>query len=103
MFIAHMVVGPIGWKIGTGIADVVYAGLTSDFRFIFAGLFGILYAPIVMTGLYHMTNAIDTQLISAMQNTATTVFLVTEEGETSGIQYLTGMDAQAGSTPVIRF
>lgn len=71
VFIAHMVVGPIGWKIGTGIADVVYAGLTSDFRFIFAGLFGILYAPIVMTGLHHMTNAIDTQLISAMQNTAT--------------------------------
>ena len=61
VFIAHMVVGPIGWKIGNAIADVVYAGLTSNVRFLFAGLFGLLYAPIVMTGLHHMTNAIDTQ------------------------------------------
>ena len=64
VFIAHMVVGPVGWTIGNAIADVVYAGLTSDFRFIFAGIFGFLYAPVVMTGLHHMTNAIDSQLIS---------------------------------------
>ena len=40
VFIAHMVVGPIGWTIGNAIGDVVYAGLTSNFRFLFAGLFG---------------------------------------------------------------
>ena len=49
VFIAHMVVGPIGWSIGNAIADVVYAGLTSNIRFVFAGIFGFLYAPIVMT------------------------------------------------------
>ncbi|HIW83191.1 MAG TPA: PTS system trehalose-specific EIIBC component [Candidatus Dorea gallistercoris] len=65
VFIAHMVVGPIGWTIGNAIADVVYAGLTSDFRFVFAGIFGLLYAPVVMTGLHHMTNAIDSQLIAS--------------------------------------
>lgn len=65
VFIAHMVVGPVGWTIGNAIADVVYAGLTSDFRFIFAGIFGFLYAPVVMTGLHHMTNAIDSQLIAS--------------------------------------
>lgn len=65
VFIAHMIVGPIGWTIGNAIADVVYAGLTSNFRFVFAGLFGLLYAPIVMTGLHHMTNAIDSQLIAS--------------------------------------
>ena len=64
VFIAHMVVGPIGWTIGNAIADVVYAGLTSNIRFVFAGIFGLLYAPIVMTGLHHMTNAIDSQLIA---------------------------------------
>ena len=64
VFIAHMVVGPIGWSIGNAIADVVYAGLTSNIRFVFAGIFGFLYAPIVMTGLHHMTNAIDSQLIA---------------------------------------
>ena len=69
VFIAHMVVGPIGWKIGNGIADVVYAGLTSDVRFLFAAVFGLLYAPVVMTGLHHMTNAIDSQMASTLGGT----------------------------------
>ena len=60
--IAHTVVGPIGWKIGDAIATVVYNGLMSPFGVVFAGVFGLLYAPVVMTGLHHMTNAIDTQL-----------------------------------------
>lgn len=64
VFIAHMVVGPIGWTVGNAIADVVYAGLTSNYRFIFAGVFGLLYAPVVMTGLHHMTNAIDSQMLA---------------------------------------
>ena len=64
VFIAHTVVGPIGWTIGNAIGDVVYAGLTSDFRFLFAAVFGLLYAPLVMTGLHHMTNAIDSQLLN---------------------------------------
>lgn len=69
VFIAHMVVGPIGWTIGNAIGDVVYAGLTSNIRFVFAGVFGLLYAPIVMTGLHHMTNAIDSQLIATTEST----------------------------------
>ena len=64
VFIAHTIVGPIGWTIGNAIGDVVYAGLTSDFRFLFAAVFGLLYAPLVMTGLHHMTNAIDSQLLN---------------------------------------
>ena len=36
VFIAHMVVGPIGWTIVNAIGNVVYAGLTSNFRFVFA-------------------------------------------------------------------
>ena len=69
VFIAHTVVGPIGWTIGNAIGDVVYAGLTSDFRFLFAAVFGLLYAPLVMTGLHHMTNAIDSQLLNIPPNT----------------------------------
>ena len=64
VFIAHTIVGPIGWTIGNAIGDVVYAGLTSAFRFLFAAVFGLLYAPLVMTGLHHMTNAIDSQLLN---------------------------------------
>ena len=67
--LAHTVVGPIGWAIGNWIADVVYSGLTSRYGFLFAGVFGLLYAPMVMTGLHHMTNAIDTTLSSAFGGT----------------------------------
>lgn len=64
VLVAHTIVGPIGWQIGDAIASVVNAGLTSNVRWLFAALFGLLYAPIVMTGLHHMTNAIDSQLVN---------------------------------------
>lgn len=69
VIIAHTVVGPIGWAIGKGIADVVYGGLTSSFGVLFAAVFGLVYAPIVMTGLHHMTNAIDTTLTNMFGGT----------------------------------
>ncbi len=69
VIIAHTVVGPIGWKIGDAIANVVYNGLMSSFGVVFAGIFGLLYAPVVMTGLHHMTNAIDSQLTNLYDGT----------------------------------
>jgi PTS system trehalose-specific IIC component len=66
---AHAVVGPIGWIIGSWISKIVYAGLTSSFRWLFATLFGFIYAPLVITGLHHMTNAIDLQLIAEFEGT----------------------------------
>ena len=69
VIIAHTVVGPIGWKIGDALANVVYNGLFSSFGWLFAGVFGLLYAPLVMTGLHHMTNAIDSQLVNAYEGT----------------------------------
>lgn len=69
VFIAHAVVGPIGWRIGDAIAFVVNLGLTSNVRWLFAAVFGLIYAPIVMTGLHHMTNAIDSQLVNTTGGT----------------------------------
>lgn len=69
VIIAHTLVGPIGWTIGNGIADVVYSGLTSSFGVLFVAIFGLVYAPIVMTGLHHMTNAIDTTLTNMFGGT----------------------------------
>ncbi len=62
VLIAHLVLGPIGWTIGSWISTVVYTGLTSSFKVVFAAIFGFFYAPLVITGLHHMTNAIDLQL-----------------------------------------
>ena len=60
----HFILGPIGWKIGSVISSVVYAGITGPLKVVFAAIFGFVYAPLVITGLHHMTNAIDLQLIA---------------------------------------
>ncbi|WP_297427436.1 PTS system trehalose-specific EIIBC component [Clostridium sp.] len=70
VLIAHIVIGPIGWAIGSAISKVVYGGLTSSFGMIFAAIFGFLYAPLVITGLHHMTNAIDLQLMAQFGGTS---------------------------------
>lgn len=69
VLIAHVIVGPIGWTLGDWISKAVYAGLMNPFGWLFAGLFGLLYAPLVITGLHHMSNAIDSQLISSYGGT----------------------------------
>lgn len=64
LVLAHTVLGPLGWTIGKALSTVVLAGLTGPLKSIFGLIFGALYAPFVITGLHHMTNAIDTQLIA---------------------------------------
>ncbi|MBM7642298.1 PTS system trehalose-specific EIIBC component [Streptococcus loxodontisalivarius] len=70
LILAHTVLGPIGWTIGQWISTIVLAGLTGSFKWLFGAIFGALYAPLVITGLHHMTNAIDTQLIADAGGTA---------------------------------
>ena len=66
---AHFVLGPIGWKIGSAVSSVVFTGITGSFQAVFAAVFGFIYAPLVITGLHHMTNAIDLQLIADYHGT----------------------------------
>lgn len=66
---SHFVLGPIGWKMGSVISSVVYAGITGSFKILFGALFGFVYAPLVITGLHHMSNAIDLQLIADYEGT----------------------------------
>ena len=66
---ANAVLGPVGWAVGSWVSRVVYAGLTSSFRWLFATVFGFIYAPLVITGLHHMTNAIDLQLMAEFGGT----------------------------------
>ena len=69
VILAHTVLGPVGWTVGDWISSIVWAGLNSSVKWLFAGVFGFVYAPLVITGLHHMTNAIDTQLISSFGGT----------------------------------
>ena len=56
-------------RIGSAISSVVFSGITGDFRVVFGAIFGFVYAPLVITGLHHMTNAIDLQLIADYHGT----------------------------------
>lgn len=69
VLLAHTVLGPIGWKIGSVISGVIVAGLTSSFGWLFAGIFGMIYAPLVITGLHHTLLPVDLQLISDIGGT----------------------------------
>jgi PTS system trehalose-specific IIC component len=64
VILAHTLLGPVGWWIGSKLAELVFTGLTSAFSWLFAGVFGFIYAPLVVTGLHHMSNAIDMQLVA---------------------------------------
>lgn len=66
---SHFVLGPVGWKIGSAVSAVVYAGITGPVKVVFGALFGFVYAPLVITGLHHMSNAIDLQLIADYEGT----------------------------------
>lgn len=66
---AHFVLGPIGWKIGEWVSAFVMAGISGNFRVLFGAVFGFFYAPLVITGLHHMSNAIDLQLINSTGGT----------------------------------
>ena len=66
---AHFVLGPIGWKVGEWVSAFVMAGISGNFRVLFGAVFGFFYAPLVITGLHHMSNAIDLQLINSTGGT----------------------------------
>ena len=96
---AHFVLGPIGWKIGSVISSVVYAGITGSLRIVFGAIFGFVYAPLVITGLHHMSNAIDLQLIADFGGTMLWPMIalsnIAQGSAVLGMIYLQKNDAQA--------
>lgn len=69
VFIAHSVIGPFGRWLGDGFGHLVQVAVTGDYGVIFSSLFGFLYAPLVITGIHHTTNAVDLQLFQTMGGT----------------------------------
>ena len=61
---ACFVLGCLGRALGSAVSSAVYAGIAGPFRVIFGAVFGFVYAPLVITGLHHMSNAIDLQLVA---------------------------------------
>lgn len=77
----------------------VYAGITGPLRIVFGGIFGFVYAPLVITGLHHMSNAIDLQLIADFGGTMLWPMIalsnIAQGSAVLGMIYLQKNDAQA--------
>lgn len=63
MFLSYTIIGPISREIGNGIAFAFETVLTGPFKIIGAAVFGLIYAPLVITGLHHTFLAVDLILI----------------------------------------
>lgn len=63
-FLAFIVIGPLALWLGTGITN----GITFIFEhagWLGGAIYGLLYAPLVITGLHHMFLAVDFQLMGS--------------------------------------
>lgn len=96
VILAHTILGPIGWRIGTWIGRIVLYGLTGPVKWLFGLLFGAFYSPLVITGLHHMTNAVDAQLIGDYHGTQLWPMIalsnIAQASATLGVWWLTRHD-----------
>ncbi|EOV6310528.1 PTS trehalose transporter subunit IIBC [Vibrio parahaemolyticus] len=69
VILAHSIIGPFGRMLGNGVAFAAKAAMTGDFAMIGSTIFGFLYAPLVITGIHHTTNAVDLQLMQELGGT----------------------------------
>ena len=69
VILAHSIIGPFGRMLGDGVAFAAKAARTGDIAMIGSTIFGFLYAPLVITGIHHTTNAVDLQLMQELGGT----------------------------------
>lgn len=69
VFLAHSIIGPIGREIGDLIGIFFQTILTGKFAILGSIIFGFLYAPLVITGVHHTTNAIEFTLVQQIGGT----------------------------------
>ncbi|EGR2797038.1 PTS trehalose transporter subunit IIBC [Vibrio navarrensis] len=67
--LAHSIIGPFGRELGNWVAIAAKAAMTGDFAVLGSMVFGFLYAPLVITGIHHTTNAVDLQLMQELGGT----------------------------------
>ena len=64
VLLSYILIGPVSRTLGDTIAMVFNGLLTGPFKLVGAVIFGLLYAPLVITGLHHTFLAVDLQLIA---------------------------------------
>ncbi len=69
VILAHSIIGPLGRLLGDMVAIAAKTAMTGDFAILGSMVFGFLYAPLVITGIHHTTNAVDLQLMQELGGT----------------------------------
>ncbi|MEH6452664.1 MAG: PTS trehalose transporter subunit IIBC [Psychromonas sp.] len=69
VILAHSIIGPIGREIGNAVGYAAKVAMTGDFAILGSMVFAFFYAPLVITGIHHTTNAVDLQLMQDMGGT----------------------------------
>lgn len=69
VFLAHAIIGPIGRILGDFVGYIFQIALTGKFAVIGSIIFGFLYAPLVITGIHHTTNAVEFTLVQQIGGT----------------------------------
>jgi len=69
VILSHAIIGPFGRMLGDGVGIAAKAAMTGDFAVLGSMVFGFLYAPLVITGIHHTTNAVDLQLMQDLGGT----------------------------------
>ncbi|WP_409193743.1 PTS transporter subunit EIIC, partial [Clostridium perfringens] len=64
VLLSYILIGPISRELGNYIAIIFNYLLTGPFKIVGAIIFGLTYAPLVITGLHHTFIAVDLQLIA---------------------------------------
>ncbi|MDI9216818.1 PTS system trehalose-specific EIIBC component [Clostridium tertium] len=64
VLLSYIIIGPISRELGNYIAIIFNYLLTGPFKILGAIIFGLAYAPLVITGLHHTFIAVDLQLIA---------------------------------------
>ncbi|CAG19635.1 PTS trehalose transporter subunit IIBC [Photobacterium profundum] len=69
VILAHALIGPFGRAIGDAVGYAAKVAMTGDFAVLGSMIFAFFYAPLVITGIHHTTNAVDLQLMQDMGGT----------------------------------
>lgn len=64
VLLSYIIIGPISRELGNYVAIIFNYLLTGPFKILGAIIFGVAYAPLVITGLHHTFIAVDLQLIA---------------------------------------
>lgn len=69
MILSYTVIGPVAREIGNVVAAVFEWLLMGPYKLIGAVIFGLIYSPLVITGLHHTFVAVNLQLIATIGGT----------------------------------